>query len=64
MERLLDEDGSKFDTLEDADYLAENYYPMKVIVATKDGDKTCKTARSNAWQPDGAYIYFFVEYKE
>ena len=63
-ERLLDDDDKPFNKLEDADHLAEIWYPEKVIVATKDGDKLCKTDRSNAWQPDGAYSYFFYEVKE
>lgn len=63
-ERLLDDDDKLFDKLEDADHLAEIWYPDKVIVATKDGDKLCKTDKSNAWQPDGAYSYFFYEAKE
>ena len=60
-ERLLGDDNKPFHKLEDADHLAEIYYPEKVIVATNDGDKLCKTGRSNAWQPDGAYSYFFYE---
>ena len=63
-ERLLDDDDKPFDKLEDADHLAEIWYPEKVIVVTKDGDKLCKTYRSNAWQPDGAYGYYFYEAKE
>ena len=63
-ERLLDDDDKPFDKLEDADYLAEIWYPMKVVVATKDGDKICKTDKSNAWQPNGEYSYYFVECKE
>lgn len=34
-ERLLDDDDNPFDKLEDADHLAEIWYPDKVIVATK-----------------------------
>ena len=63
-EILLDDDDKPFNKLEDADYLAEIWYPDKVKVATKDGDKLCKTYRSNAWQPDGAYNYFFLEVNE
>jgi hypothetical protein len=62
--RLLDDDDKPFDKLEDADYLAEGWYPNKVVVCTKDGDKLCKADRSNAWQPDGAYSYFFYEVKK
>ena len=63
MEILLNEDNKPFNKIEDADYLAESWYPMQVIISTNEGDKICKTARSNAWQPNGEYIYYFIECK-
>jgi hypothetical protein len=62
--RIWDDDNTPFDKLEDADHLAEFWYPEHVIVHTKDGDKYCKADRSNAMQPDGAYFYFFTETTE
>ena len=60
---LKDDDNKPFDSIENADYCAELYYKDEVLISTKEGLKKCRGERSNAWQPDGQYNYFFVEVK-
>ena len=62
--RLTDDDEKPFNSVTEANFYAEWWYPDTIIVETKDGDKICKASRSNAWQPDGAFIYYFQEVKE
>jgi hypothetical protein len=62
-EILLDDDNQPFENIEKADYMAEAYYNVEVLISTIDGVIKCKGERSNAWQPDGQYNYFFVKVK-
>lgn len=59
--KIFDDDEKPFDKIENANFFAGIYYPDKVIVVTKDGEKLCGTDRSNAWEPGGEYTYFFYE---
>lgn len=59
IEMIINDDGKPFKSQEDAEHLAEIYYPHDVIIETEEGNIKCRTMRSNAWQPDGQYFYWF-----
>ena len=61
--KITDDDNKLFKNIEEADYLAEIWYPLDVIVCTVEGEKLCRTDKCNAWQPNGEYSYFFIEKK-
>lgn len=60
---LTDDDDKPFNTISEANHLAEIWYPSEVIVATVNGNVLCETFRCNAWQPNGEYSYSFIEKK-
>lgn len=58
---LKNDDNQPFRSIEEADFYADLYYNKEVVISTNKGMKKCKGYKSNAWQPNGEYQYFFIE---